>query len=172
MPGWKPIACLVVMFCVVLGAPAAARAQTNQRAWVTTTDGREQQGRLTSFSSSGVLLKLPDGTVARLPLTDVLRVEIGDGLGDGARNGAIAGAIVGLLPVIAFAADCDYGCNTGAFVVTAEVLYAAMGAGIGVAIDALRHGRETIYSSSVPRPVAFAPVVTPKRVGMQVAIRW
>jgi hypothetical protein len=159
-------------------SPSIASAQAadfgNQKVWVTTVGGREQQGRLTSFTSSGVQLRLPDGSVTTLPMSDVQRVEVRDGLGNGARNGAIAGALF-MVPLLAeIASECHGDCYaTGPFLVSATLAYVAMGAGIGVGVDALRHGRKTIYSASAaPAPVAIAPIVTKGGAGVRVGIRW
>ncbi len=141
---------------------------------MTTEDGKEQEGRLVSFTPAGVQLKLPNGTVVAVPMNTIQRVDVRDGLGNGARNGAIAGGLIGLLSVIAFKSDCGHECDDGyvAFAVTALLAYTAMGAGVGAGIDALIHGRETIYSSKAPRQVAVAPLITPHGAGVRVGVRW
>jgi hypothetical protein len=157
--------------------PSDASAQTanfgSQKAWVTTVDGREQQGRLTSFTPSGVVLRLPDGQLATLPMRDVLRVEVKDGLGNGACNGAVGGLLMSAMFVASITSLCDGDCSgIGPFVVTGIVAYTAMGTGIGVAIDAMRGKRQSIYSASSATSIAIAPMVTRRSAGVNVAVRW
>src|SRR6476620_10298094 len=107
MAQWKRITSIVAVAVLSVALrPSLAEAQTtnfgNQKAWVTTTDGQEQKGRLTSITPAGVQLRLPDGRVTTLPMNTVQRVDVRDGLGNGARNGAIAGAIFGTTLAISF----------------------------------------------------------------------
>jgi hypothetical protein len=106
-------------------------------------------------------------------MRDVLRVDVKDGLGNGARNGAIGGLVMSLPVVITFASYCDGNCHgVGPFLVASTLTYVALGTGVGVAIDAMRSGRQSIYSASAPAAVAVAPMLSGKARGVRVTFSW
>jgi len=157
-------------------APIAAAQSFEgfRRAWVTTTDGREEQGRITSFTHSGVRMTLPDGTTRSVSLGDVSRIDVPDGLRDGARKGAIVMALWSAVGMLFVASQCGNDC--GGMLPLAIVgipLNAAMGAGIGAFIDAAHVRRHTIYAAtSTTSRVAVAPMVTPHGAGVRVSLQW
>ena len=81
-------------------------------------------------------------------------------------DGAIKGAIIGVIPVLILATDC-YDCGLG----PAAAGTAAIGAGIGVGIDAL-FGPRTVYRSGqrAGRVVKLVPTITGTRKGLSAAI--
>jgi hypothetical protein len=115
---------------------------------ITLTDasGSEVYGRIEALSSSALSLAF-DGTRRDFLETDVtvIRQRRGDSLANGAKWGFGIG--VGLFALAI--AGCDECRPTSAteYALTAFAggLYGAMGAGIGVGIDALERGEHTVY---------------------------
>lgn len=83
-------------------------------------------------------------------------------------DGAIKGALVGLIPaVLAAGVDC-YDCGLGSF----AALTTAVGAGVGLGIDAA-WGPKTVYRNrGEARRVTLAPVITKERRGFAASIRF
>jgi hypothetical protein len=83
-------------------------------------------------------------------------------------DGAVKGALVALVPVgLIIAADC-YDCNYGG----AFAVITAIGAGIGIGIDAA-WGPKTVYRNrGESRKVTFVPVIGKDRRGLAASIRF
>ena len=88
-----------------------------------------------------------------------------DSLADGARRGFRIGAALGLLSVVACRGEC------GSILATA-VTFAALGAGIGVGMDA--RDRETRDHLVYRRPAASGRrvTITPQQTGMTMSVRF
>jgi hypothetical protein len=83
-------------------------------------------------------------------------------------DGAIKGAVVALVPVALFAAAECSGCELGG----AYAAITAIGAGIGIGIDAA-WGPKTVYRNrGEARNVTLAPVIGKGRRGMAASIRF
>jgi hypothetical protein len=165
----RSIAIVVMMFW---GWPAAAYAQADAGAGVaasfeqlqvlvrpgntvTVTDaaGSQVSGRLESLSSSLLSLSV-DGNRRDFNEADVttIRQRRGDSLANGAWWGF---GISAGLAVVAFS-SCDECWDSPGFALGIIAGQGAMGAGVGVAIDALIRGQHTIYR----RPAGSAAGLT------------
>ena len=83
-------------------------------------------------------------------------------------DGAVKGALVALIPVALFAAAECYGCELGG----AYASITAIGAGIGIGIDAA-WGPKTVYRNrGESRRITFAPVIGRDRRGVSASIRF
>jgi hypothetical protein len=158
--------CIAIIVLMLWGWPAAAYAQADAGSGVaasfeqlqvlvkpgntvTVTDaaGSQVSGRIESLSPSVLSLDL-SGARRDFSETDVnaIRQRRGDSLANGARWGFGVGAGLASLVLVAFATCdiCDGEVEPG--VAAAVVgLYGAMGAGIGVGIDALIRREQTIF---------------------------
>ncbi len=83
-------------------------------------------------------------------------------------GGAVKGALVALVPVVLIAAADCYDCNAdGAYAVIT-----AIGAGIGIGIDAA-WGPKTVYRNrGESRKITFVPVIGKDRRGLAASIRF
>jgi hypothetical protein len=83
-------------------------------------------------------------------------------------DGAVKGALVALVPVVLLAAADCYDCNAdGAYAVIT-----AIGAGIGIGIDAA-WGPKTVYRNrGESRKITFVPVIGKDRRGLAASIRF
>jgi len=134
--------------------------------------GEEVSGRIARLTATELVV-LVANTPRVFAATDPLRIR--QRRGDSLANGTWIGFASGVgLAVVAVAADGgDYFASPG-WVVVAAAIYGAMGAGIGVGVDALVRGRHVIYEQipNRPPPVAVAPIVGPRRVGAMLAVRF
>jgi hypothetical protein len=168
---------------MVLGASPAAEAQNapalqeGTRVWVTTADGREQEGSVASVSPTQLVLRI-DAASRAIALADVRRIEGRDSLGNGIRNGGIAGAAAlggfGLFLSHALCESSD-GCLRNDLGPLVRI--AALGAGVGMAagalIDYAIKGRRLLYASP-NSPIVFQvmPQLTAGSLGARVSVTW
>lgn len=140
--------------------------------WVTTNDGRQQSGRLTTASVDGLEI-VGGGTKTMFSAAELRTVQKRDGVADGIVTGGLAGGLVGILPGLALRAYLNNeGSGGGEGLLIMIGLGAGIGAGVGVLADAL-HGRETIYERPVtPTIVHVAPIVGKRSVGVGVSMNW
>jgi len=159
---------------MVRAAAAQDHEGVKRKAWVTTTDGRELIGTMTSFTEAGVVVRRKDGQTLRIPMPDVARIDVPDGLGNGARNGAIAGGVLAGLLVAAVVRECDRDCGgyVAGMAVWGSAIYVGVGAGLGTLIDAANVSRSTLYSKSSSVPVSIAPILAPHAAGVRVSLQW
>ena len=172
----------VVMTLTLVLAPVAATAQEPVKSfdqlntrlkvgdtiWVTDAQGREVKGKIQGLGAASLTLE------ARTPLSfaasDVRVIQ--ERRPDSVKNGGLWGLGVGdalsLLVLTAGGGACGGGCAASTFVV-----YGAMGAAIGVGIDALNPGKkQAVYRAPGSLPSArlsFAPVITPRHKGVAVS---
>ena len=135
--------------------------------WITDADGREEKTRIVGVSG-GIVTTSAGDEVRRLRTADVMRVKARHS--DSLLNGALIGAGVALA--------------SGLFLCSLEESWencrddggpmlrtGALGAGIGIGIDALIRGRRTIYEAGTTR-LRAAPIVAPRVRGLQVSLRF
>ena len=106
----------------------------------------------------------------RLRTADVVQVEArrSDSLWNGALIGAAAGVASGLL--LCSMSEPWRNCRDD---VGPMLRIGALGAGIGIGIDALIRKRQTIYTTGAGSArVDVAPIVAPRARGMQVSLRF
>ena len=139
---------------------------------VTVTDvkGHDVKGRIDVLSPPMLVItdrsgrhEWTEGEVASI------RQLRGDSLGNGALIGLGIGTAFGLVGGIMAAQD-EYN-DDAAWVVFATGVYAGIGTGIGVGIDALIRRETVIYQPATPRTqVRLLPLLTPRRQGVLVSI--
>ena len=144
---------------VLLSAPAGstASAQTPQETrdlettlipgstvWITDSAGREDKAQIVGVSGDVVTAAAAD-EVRRFRLTDVKRVSVRKS--DSVLNGALIGAGVGVASGL-FLCRLSEPWRNCRDDVGPMLRIGAIGAGIGIGIDALIRGRRTIYDSA------------------------
>ena len=156
------------------------RVKEGQKVRILDDQGREWQGRIEALTPADLTLVTDDRQRRDLPYRTILRIDRPhDSLANGALIGFAAGAAFGLMAVVAEEnADCDPGvffsCGdpTAAAYVVAPAVLGGLGAGIGVAIDALIRREPNLFHRSGGRRVTVAPVVKRSVRGLAVAVRW
>lgn len=156
---------LLVLFSVLSGSPASAQAGAGQpelartltpgtTAWITDVSGREQRSRVVGLSA-GVLTLESDGVVRSLQMTDVTRVRVRHF--DSVLNGALigAGAAVALGLTMCRLTEPWRNCRDD---VGPMLRIGAIGAGIGIGVDALFRGRRTVYDADGSARLEVTPV--------------
>jgi hypothetical protein len=146
--------------------------------YVVDDTGKETEGKLLRFNPDSIVIVV-DNMERRFEAARVLRIQR---RGDSLRNGAVIGAIVGVPMGLLSAglSDCigsetsaSDGCpgSRVALVAASAGIYAAMGAGI----DALIHGRTTLYIATT-RSASARPLLTaralPAGASVDIRISW
>jgi len=172
-----PLATLLIILLPALAAaqdPVKSFDQLNTRLkigdtiWVTDAQGQEVKGKLSALSTDGLMLDAGGTKPFAARDVGIVRERRRDSLKNGAIIGAIPGAIFGLF-VGGFASETGTGAALGAVVV------GALGAAVGVGIDALIPGKKVVAywaprsTGPAPSRVSLAPVVTPRAKGVAVA---
>jgi hypothetical protein len=135
----------------------AGRIQIGQRIWVTDTAGREVRGRLERLSNDGLVLKASGLETFAAPDIRRVRARARDSLKNGTLIGLAIGGAMGTTWCIGAIAD-DSG-DIDARVECAEgfIVFPALGAVIGLAVDALIPGKvRVIYQAPPSRKVSPA----------------
>ena len=133
--------------------------------WITDADGREEKTRIVGVSGDIVTTSAGD-EIRRLRTADVMRVRArhSDSLINGALIGAGAAVASGLF--VCSLGETWENCRDD---VGPMLRIGAIGAGIGIGIDALIRGRRTIYEAGSTRLLA-APIVARRARGLQVSL--
>lgn len=169
----------LVMFFVL--AAAASSAQTGagsastleaalrpgMTAWITDASGREERAQILA-ASGGVVTARVDDEVRDLRANDITRVRArrSDSVLNGALIGAGAAVATGLF--ICTRTEPWENCRDDAGPIAR---IAAIGAGIGIGIDALIRGRKTIYEAGkVAIGVRAGPVTNRRAAGFGVVV--
>jgi hypothetical protein len=174
------LACVVM---IVLSGASSLEAQgapalrEGTRVWVTTADGREQEGSVASMSPDTLVLRI-EAASRSIPLQDVRRIEGRDPLWNGMRNGGIAGALaLGGFGLYLSTALCEVpdGCLRNDIGPLLKI--AGLGAGIGIAsgalIDYAIKGRRLLYSAPASSTAFHVlPHMTAHSVGASVSVTW
>ena len=155
------------------------RVREGQKVRITDDQGREWQGRIEALGPDNLVLWAKDRQRRDLPYAAILRIDRPhDTLANGALIGFLSGAVYGVAALVAEAnADCepgaffDCGDPTGAAYVIIPPILGAIGAGIGVAIDALVRRDATLFRRGESR-VMLAPSLGRDVRGLSLSIRW
>jgi hypothetical protein len=179
----------VVALTALLFASSPCPAQTEadairscvkggQKVSVTTDGGEVLEGRIDAITADGLSIRTAAAS-ADVPFEQVVRIDRPhDGLGNGALIGLGTGAALGL---IAAAADDDHGhCDNlytcsdygGGGYAAVTLLGAGLGTAVGVAVDALVHGKREIYRRTGGRHVTASPAFGRGVRGAVVSITW
>ena len=174
----KHIALLI--FISAASGPAAS-AQTPQPAtntletaliqgrtvWITVAGRQEEKTRIAGVSG-GIVTTTAGTDIRRFPTTDITRVRVrhSDSVLDGALIGAGAAVASGLF--LCTRTEPWENCRDD---VGPMFRIGAVGAGIGIAIDALIRGRRTIYEAAAGSTrLHLAPIVTRHAGGLRIAL--
>ena len=155
------------------------RVQAGQKVRITDDQGREWQGHIDDLAADNLVLLTKDRQRRDVPYAAILKIDRPhDTLANGALIGFVSGAVYGLLAVVVEEnADCDPGaffsCGdpTGAAYVVIPPVLGAIGAGIGVAIDALVRRDPTLFRRGDSR-VMLAPSLGRGVHGLSLSVRW
>lgn len=138
---------------------------------VTSSDGRETTGRIADLSATS--LTLLDGKRRyEWREADVTRIRQrrADSLGNGALWGLASG--LGFVAFAAISASETSWSFSGGEAAAMAALWAAIGTGAGVGIDALIVKRSVIYERPARAGLVAAPILEPSRTGALLAIRF
>ncbi len=137
----------------------AGRIEVGQRIWVTDTAGREVRGRLERLSSDALVLKASGLETFAAPDVRRVRARARDSLKNGTLIGLGIGASLGTAWCIGAIAD-DSG-DIDAPVECAEgfTVFPALGALIGLAVDAVIPGKVRVVYQAPPSQEASRAVL-------------
>jgi hypothetical protein len=174
----KPVVLLIV-FSASTGS--AASAQTSQgtkqdletiltpgmTVWVTDSAGQEERARIVGVSGD-VVTTTAGGDTRRLRTADVMRVRVRDS--DPVINGALIGAGTALASGLFLCrlTETWENCRDD---VGPMFRIGAIGAGVGIGIDALIRGRRTIYEAAPGSTrLHLAPIVSRHAGGLRISL--
>ena len=155
------------------------RVKEGQKVRITDDQGQEWQGRIEALAPDNLVLMTKDRQRRDVEYAAIVRIDRPpDTLANGALIGFLSGAAYGLFAVVAEEnADCDPGAffscgdpTAAAYVVIPPIL-GAIGAGIGVAIDALVRRDPTLFRRGDSR-VMLAPSLGRGVRGLSLSVRW
>lgn len=164
---WRKRAALLM--ALLLTAHPALSAQTSEEmrsnvetilnpgttVWITDSTGQEEKTRILGVSG-GILTTTSDDNVRRLRTTDIVRIRArrSDSVLNGALIGAAAAIGAGLF--LCRTTEPWENCRDD---IGPMLRIGALGAGIGIGVDALIRGRKTIYEANPSTRLHVAPMV-------------
>ena len=154
------------------GGPAAAvvtaGVTVGDVVHVTDATGATIKGRLAALPSDALEVRI-NGSVRRVAASQVRRIrwQQRDSVLTGVLVGAAIGAVPGIYWLIADPNECAGLCPE-------EYALVAAGAAIGGLVDRAMKRKVTVYSAESPRgmSVAVVPLAAPRRMGVQVGLRF
>ena len=168
---------LLVLVLVSMSSAATAQSARNadglqttlrpgMTVWITDSSGREEKTRIEGITA-GVVTTTTDGQIRRLRTADVMRVRArqSDSLLNGALIGAGAAVASGLF--LCNLTEPWENCRDD---VGPMLRIGAIGAGVGIGIDALIRGRKTIYEGAQGTRLHAAPILASRAKGLQIAL--
>jgi hypothetical protein len=135
--------------------------------WITDSRGREEKTRIVDVSSDNVTTSTGEN-VRRLRATDVSQVEVRHS--DSLLNGALIGAGVAVATGLVMCRMMEpwENCRDD---VGPMLKIGAVGAAIGIGVDALIRGRKTIYPAPPGSTRLHAvPLIGGQRAGLQLSV--
>jgi hypothetical protein len=137
--------------------------------WITDSTGREERTRIVDVAGDVVTTSTGEET-RRIRKAEVTRVSARRA--DSVWNGALIGAGVGVASGLFFCSLMEPW-ETCRGDISSMSRVGALGAGIGIGIDALIRGRKTLYEA-VPgsRQLRAAPIVDRRARGLQVSLNF
>ena len=169
---------LFILFSASIGSAASAQMPLEETrklettltpdrtVWITDSGGREEKTRIVGISG-GVVTTAAGKEVRRLRATDVVRVQArhSDPLWNGALIGAGAAVASGLF--VCSLMEPSENCRDD---VGPMLRIGALGAGIGIGIDALMRGRKTIYEAPGSARLSASPIFARRGGGLQLSL--
>ena len=128
---------------------------------ITSVTGDHLRGSLAELSPTSLTV-VAGGRNHQFQMNDVAAITARrpDALDNGARWGFLVGAGLGVLGALATTNEFNsHGSQVG-FGVLIGVIYGGLGAGVGVAIDAMVKSQQTIFSNRGSRRITLAPTVS------------
>lgn len=174
-------ATLMLAFLVLSPQPAAAQearsfeqlqvlVKPGDRIFITDAAGNVTEGKVSGLTKSSLTL-ITKASTKDWAESDVLKIR--QWRHDSLKNGAIIGTSVGLgLGLIGAALFCSDWGDCGGEAVATVAIYAGMGAGAGVGIDALIPSKQTVYiggTRTASSRINLKPIVGKSRKGVAVA---
>jgi hypothetical protein len=137
--------------------------------WITDSSGREEKTRVVAVSGD-IVTAAVDGDIRRLRTTDVMRVKVRHS--DSVLNGALLGAGAAVSSGLALCRLTETWANCRDDV-GPMLRIGAIGAGVGIGIDALIRGRRTIYDTTKgSRRLHALPTLARHAAGLQVSLNF
>jgi hypothetical protein len=176
---WLKRVVVLILFAVSTGAPVSAQTRDGAErslettlipgttVWVTDSGGLEEKTRIVGVSGDTITTATGD-YIRRVRTTDVTRIRVRHS--DSVINGALigAGAAVASGLVLCSLTETWENCRDD---VGPMFRIGAIGAGIGIGIDALIRGRRTIYEAAEEATrVHVAPIVAGRAGGLQLSV--
>jgi len=168
---------VVVMIAMLVAAPGSVSAQTvaeGSRVRVKTSDSKVV-GTLTETTDEELALRLENGSLVRIPLTTIERLEVSRGKKGNAGKGLLIGLGAGVLLGWAGA---NTGCNEKGFLSSLDNIGCASGQAAGGFLVGLVGGvvAGALVKTERWKKVDSGPQITltlPKRgIGAQVSVGW
>lgn len=163
-------------FLVVFSSSVAAQAQTTNvdstfapgsTVWITDATGQEEKARILSVSGDAVTASVGDDT-RRFRMSDITRVRARKS--DSVLNGALIGAGVAVASGLFLCTLTEpwRNCRDD---VGPMLRIGAIGAGIGIGVDAIIRGRKTIYEAGPgSASITATPLVGRRAGGLQFSV--
>ena len=177
--GSTRLSCLLILFSISTASAVAAESPQaaasdletaltpGMTVWITDSRGREEKTRIVGVSAGEIVTTTEGAESRRIRTTDVLRVKArqSDPVTEGALIGAGVAVASGLL-MCRLTEPWEI-CNDAGPIIR----IGAVGAGIGIGIDALIRGRKTIYEAA-PRSTRLrvAPILARHARGLQFSL--
>ncbi len=176
---WLKCIALLILFSAASGPAASAQTpQTDtsnleaaliqgRTVWITEAGGREEETRIVGVSD-GIVTASTGTDIRRFPATGITRVRVRHS--DSVLNGALigAGAAVASGLFLCTRTEPWRNCRDD---VGPMLKIGAVGAGIGIAVDALIRGRRTIYEAAPGSTrLHVAPIVARRTRGLRISV--
>ena len=150
----------------------AGQLQIGQSIWVTDPTGREVHGRLERLTSDGLVLKTTDLITLAAADVRLVRARDPDSIKNGTLIGLVIGASVGTAWCIGAVADDSGDVDAGVECAEGFTTFPALGALIGLAVDALIPGHmRVVYRRSPPNgraTLALVPAISARTQGLRI----
>jgi hypothetical protein len=173
---WLRLAMLVLFSATIASAQTAGTVQPSldnlltpgMTVWITDSSGHEQRVRIVGASGDAVTTSA-DGVPRRLTTNDIERVEVRRS--DSLLNGALIGAGTAIASGLFLCTRTEpwENCRDDA---GPMLRIGAIGAGAGIALDALVRGRRTIYGGDRGASVRVAPVLGRDVRGLRLSVQF
>lgn len=146
-----------------------AKVRNGETIYLTDDAGGEMKATVLGVSPSALSLAV-DGSAREFGPDRVRTIR--KRYNDPVWQGALIGAIVGISPGLAYCAGRSDGACSGTG--GAFLSMGALGAGIGIGIDALIQGKKRIYEAGAgsSKTIAVAPVLSPNTKGLRVSFQF
>jgi hypothetical protein len=173
---WPTLALIALLWATVASAQTTETAQPRlgdlltpgMTVWITDASGHEERVRVIGVSGDAITTSA-DGVSRRLTTNDITRVDVRrpDSLLNGALIGAGAAIASGLF--LCTRTEPWENCRDDLGPI---LRIGAIGAGAGIAIDALIRGRRTIYPADRGASVRVVPVLSRDMWALRLSVRF